>query len=94
MNAVEIPVMPILGAGKVDPPPLSPLGDYDGDGITNLDAYNLVMDAGGDYEDFVAAAGGGFWTTGNPDLPAVGLLGLAALVSVIAAGGAFVLRKK
>ncbi|MCX5772215.1 MAG: hypothetical protein NTZ09_18340, partial [Candidatus Hydrogenedentes bacterium] len=94
MNAVVVPTMPVLGAGKADGPPLSPGGDYDGDGITNLEAYNLVMDAGGDYEEFVEAAGGGFWTTGNPEMPAVGLLGLAALVSVIAAGGAFALRKK
>lgn len=96
MNGVHVPALPILGGGKAGAEPFSPSGDYDGDGLSNYDAFQLVMGAGGDFEDYVAAASGGadgLWP-GNPDVPAVGLLGLAALVSAITAGGAMVLRKK
>ena len=38
--------------------PYSALGDFDGDGATNLAEYNaVVIDGGGAVDDFVAAAG-------------------------------------
>jgi hypothetical protein len=92
MAAVAIPVVDILGAAKAVGEPFSALGDYDGDTVNNVTTFEAV---GGDVAKFVAGASGAdpFYDN-NPLLPAAGLIGLAALVSAIAGGGAFVLRKK
>lgn len=95
-EAINKPVaFTVVGVTKLDNEPFSAAGDYDGVGMINAEVYAYVEAAGGDAADFVAGASGSsdFWT-GNPELPAAGIIGLAALVSAIAAGGAFVLRKK
>lgn len=83
------------GPAKMAGEPFSGAGDYNGDTVTNAATWAGVAGAGGTVADFVAGASGADeFYPGNPLLPAAGLLGLAALVSAIAGGGAFVLRKK
>jgi hypothetical protein len=96
LQGMVFPELPILGAiGKDVGEPFSALGDYDGDGVNNLTTYAAVVANGGGVPEFVAAASGANpFYPGNPLMPAAGLIGLAALVSAIAGGGAFVLRKK
>jgi len=98
IDAIALPALPILGVTVKAPEdePFGNQGDYDGDGVSNLDTYNGLVGAGaGTAEDFVeAASGANPWYPGNPLMPAAGLVGLAALVGVFAAGGAFILRKK
>jgi len=81
MQAVEVPSWTIYGTtAKVSGEPLAADGDYNGDGFTNLQAYNLVTAAHGDRFDFVRAAASDnpFWP-GNPTLPVTGPAGLAAM---------------
>jgi len=90
--AIELPALPILGAvvKAAEDEPFGNAGDYDGNGFTNEKTYDWIVGHGGGAEEFVAAASGAEPIT----VPAAGIVGLAALVSAFAAGGAFVLRKK
>jgi hypothetical protein len=93
--APAAPSFIVLGAAKLAGEPFSGAGDYDGDTISNAATYAAVMANGGSLESFVGAASGATpFYPGNPLMPAAGLIGLAALVSAIAGGGAFVLRRK
>lgn len=65
--------------------PLSPEGDYDGDGYTNLEEAQAVSSA----EEYAIAASGGY---AGPGVPVAGLAGLALLA--IGLAGAVALKKK
>lgn len=99
--SIELPVFEVYGANKTASEPFSALGDYNGDGMSNLDTYSGVVDAVGSPDSdatralFVSAATGSspFWP-GNPGLPAAGLLGMALLTSAIAALGALSSRSR
>ena len=82
-------------AGKTTEEPLSATGDYDGDGLTNLDEYLQVIAAGGDEFVFADAASDPtpFWE-GNPAVPVAGVIGLGLLLGGLAAGGALALRRR
>jgi len=93
---VTIPEFVIYGsAGKTADEPLSALGDFDDDGVSNLVVYQGIVASGGGIADFVAAATGSnpFWP-GNPNLPVAGLLGLGVMAGALVTGGAFKLRKR
>jgi len=82
----------VFGVAKAGDEPFSAAGDYDGDGNTNLVAFN---GSDGSKAGFVAAASGANpYYAGNTNLPAVGLAGLAALAGLVSLGGALSLRKK
>jgi hypothetical protein len=74
--------------------PLSPEGDLDGDGWTNLQEYNNIITSGGDEQEYIQAAmnpnvnGLGL----NPGLPVAGGTGLMLLIGAFGAAG--VLRVK
>ena len=92
LAALELPELPVLGeiTKAAEDQPFGKAGDYDGNDFTNEQTYLGVLAHGGGAAEFVAAASGA-----DPlSVPAAGLIGLAALVSAIAGGGAFVLRKK
>ncbi|MBI2423268.1 MAG: Ig-like domain-containing protein [Candidatus Hydrogenedentes bacterium] len=76
--------------------PLAGAGDFDGDGLTNAAVAAIISGQGGDEDDFVVAASGGFgpFWEGNPALPVGGMVGLGALFSALGAAGAVVLRRK
>jgi len=65
--------------------PFAASGDLDGDGLTNLEEYNMVRDAGGTMDAFAIAATDpfNFWP-GNPALPGPGPAGLTALAALLA----------
>lgn len=87
--ASTLPGIEIYGVtGKAAGEPFSAEGDYNGDGLTNKETYDATVGAGGDMAGYVSNATGDdpFWA-GNPNLPAVGLLGLAALIGSLALGG-------
>jgi LPXTG-motif cell wall-anchored protein len=75
--------------------PLSPEGDFDFDGLSNIDEYDLVILAGLDEAAYVEAATNAspFWS-GNPAVPVTGIIGLSLLGAMFACGGAVGLRKK
>lgn len=79
-----------FGATKAANEPLSAFGDYNGDGTTNLEDYNTVQAGGGTRADWVALV------TAPPaaGTPVTGLIGLGLMASAMAAGGAFVIRRK
>ena len=99
--SLHLPDMVIFGfsksrfGNKTSSEPFAADGDYNGDGITNKQAYDAVTEAGGDRFTFVQAAASNnpFWT-GNPALPVTGILGLAILASACAAAGAISTRRK
>ena len=99
--SLHLPDMVIFGlpkshiGNKTSSEPFAADGDYNGDGITNKQAYDLVTAAGGDRFTFVRAAAGNspFWT-GNTALPVTGLIGLAILACACAAAGTFSTRRK
>ncbi len=83
------------GPSKDVDEPFSAPGDFDRDGLSNLEEYNQVLAAGGDIDTFVAAASdpSPFWP-GNPALPVAGLAGLGVLAAAFVVGGAFAVRKR
>lgn len=89
--------IPIYGvtSGKAAHEPFSGVGDYDKNGVTNLEIYNILKAAKADVaiEDFVDAASNPLSPL-NPYLPVGGLVGLAALAGACLTGGAFALRRK
>jgi len=87
--ASTLPEIEIYGVtGKAAGEPFAAEGDYNGDGLTNKETYDATVGAGGDMASYVSNATGDdpFWS-GNPNLPAVGLVGLAALIGSLALGG-------
>lgn len=75
--------------------PLSPEGDLDGDGWTNLQEYNNVIASGGDEQDYIEAAMNPNDNGSNvlsPGLPVAGGTGLLLLIGAFGAAG--VLRVK
>lgn len=93
---VDIPRFDIYGTTyKSANEPLSAAGDYNGDGLTNKEAYDLVTAAGGNREMFVQAAASddGFWQ-GNPALPVAGFPALLAMSAGLAAAAAFLRKNK
>jgi hypothetical protein len=101
IQALHLPDMVLYGeakshiGNKASSEPFAADGDYNGDGITNKQAYDLVIAAGGDRAAFVQAAGGNdpFWN-GNPSLPVAGPIGLLLLAGACAAMGTLSARKK
>jgi len=92
---VTIPYFTIYGtASKSATEPFSAEGDYNGDGLSNKEAYDLVTAAGGGREAFVqaAASDNGFWQ-GNPALPVAAMPALCALAAGLLAVGGIRLRK-
>lgn len=86
----------VYGAGsKAADEPFSAVGDYDGDGNTNLAVYTGTSGAGEGMKEFVEGASGynKFWS-GNPALPVVGMVGFAALAGALALAGARSVRRK
>lgn len=75
--------------------PLSPSGDYDNDGQTNLQEYQQVIAAGRGVDVYVQAASSSspFWP-GNPELPVAGFVGLGLLSGLLLVGGARLSRTK
>ena len=73
--------------------PFSPEGDLDGDGLTNLQEFDLVVAAGGTVEDYIAAVDPAL-VTEDPAMPVYGGLGLAVVAFACAVAGAHVLRKR
>jgi len=73
----------------------SDAGDLDDDGDSNLDEYTAVLGYGSDRDGFLRAAmyNSPFWS-GNPDLPAAGLLGLGLTACACALGAAVVIRRR
>ncbi|MCX5769989.1 MAG: hypothetical protein NTZ09_06915, partial [Candidatus Hydrogenedentes bacterium] len=73
----------------------SPDGDLDLDGISNQDEFDAAMAATGDLEIALMAITDeyNFWP-GNPDMPATGIFGLAALAASLFASGFVFARKK
>lgn len=53
----------VIGGAKSLAGPFSPEGDADGDGLTNLQEYLNVLAAGGDTDEYVAAALNPFYGT-------------------------------
>lgn len=96
-ETMTIPYFTIYGANgaKSIGEPFSAVGDYNGDGMTNKEAYDLVEAAGGDRTTFVqaAASDNGLWK-GNPALPAAELTTLVAMALGLAAAGAVRMRKR
>ena len=93
--AIAPPAFVIYGVAKTAGEPFSAFGDFDGDGVTNGETYDIVMGNGGDVAGFVAAASGADpFYEGNPGLPATGLAGLALLSGLAALGGALAMRKQ
>ncbi|MBI2424037.1 MAG: hypothetical protein HYV27_14495 [Candidatus Hydrogenedentes bacterium] len=74
--------------------PLAADGDYDNDGLSNLDEFNAVITAGGDPALFAQAASdpSPFWA-GNPALPTVDLTGLAAAALLLGAASYLIMRR-
>lgn len=70
-------------------------GDYDNDGLTNLQEYTAVASVGGSPLLFAQAAtdATNFWA-GNPAVPVAGLVGLGLLAGACTLGGALSLRRK
>ena len=96
LEALQTPSLVIYGVtGKSTDEPFAASGDYNGDGITNEQAYELVKNAGGNRFDFVRAAASAspFWP-GNTALPVTSVFGLALLGSACGLIGARFLRKK
>lgn len=99
--SLHLPDMVVFGlpkshiGNKASSEPFAADADYNGDGITNKQAYDLVTEAGGDRFVFVQAAAGNnpFWT-GNPGLPVAGPIGLAILACACAVVGALSTRRK
>jgi hypothetical protein len=81
--------------GKANNEPLSALGDFDGDGLTNLEEAQQVQGVGGDAAAYVAAVTDplNFWP-GNPALPMAGAVALVALAGVVAFSASRLIRKK
>lgn len=79
--------------GKTLTEPLSAAGDYDGDGLTNVQEYETVLAVGGDAALYaeVASNPSPFWH-GNPALPAFGGAAVALLFGGIAAVAARAIR--
>ena len=71
--------------------PFSGAGDIDHDGFTNAEEYAAVVSGGGTIEDFEQVAL--YWPGAGP-LPVAGVAALAALLGLIAIGGARSMRKK
>ncbi len=96
LAAIVPPAFQVYGAPpKTADEPFSAAGDYSGDEVTNGVVAAAVVDSGGDEDEFVEwASGYDIDWSGNPNLPATGLLGLALLAGVIGVGGAFSIRKK
>lgn len=87
----------VAGAAKAIGEPLSPSGDPDQDGLTNQEEYDNVIADGGTEADYVEAALNPLLdgsAASAASLPATGLLGLGALLSVVSIGGAIALRRK
>lgn len=83
---LERPDLVVFGVdGKAAGEPFSAEGDYNGDGVTNKDTYDLVSAAGGDRFDYVTAAASDnpFWQ-GNPALPVASATGLVITASLLA----------
>ena len=96
MQALQMPSMIIYGsARKVSEERFSATGDYNGDGLTNKEAYDLVTAAGGNRSMFVQAAGGNnpLWT-GNPALPVGGGAACIGLAGACLGFGARVLKRR
>ena len=94
-DPIHMPNMVIFGAsGKSETEPLSADGDFNGDGLTNKQAYDLVKAANGDRIVFVQAAASNnpFWA-GNTALPLVRSTGLAVLATLLCVAAAMHLRK-
>ena len=94
---VPLPVYePYADDAKLASEPLAGAGDFDGDGLSNAAVAAIISGQGGDANDFVVAASGGFgpFWEGNPALPVGGMVGLGALFSALGAAGAVVLRRK
>jgi len=89
---LTVPDFEIYGVtnSKTADEPFSALGDFDGDGVTNLDAYNALAPGEG-YAEFVASAGANVQAD---ELPVAGLIGLGLLASALAAGATSRLRKR
>jgi len=87
----------IGASAKTISEPLSPSGDADGDGISNLQEYLNVIADGGSEADYVAAATNplldGTAASFNA-LPAAGLGGLGALLTALGSLSALALRRK
>ena len=94
ISSLHLPDMVVFGTSKsrignkASSEPFAADGDYNDDGITNKQAYDLVTAANGDRFTFVQAAASDnpFWT-GNPGLPVTGGIGLAILTCACAAAG-------
>ncbi|MDQ1255863.1 MAG: hypothetical protein QG656_457 [Candidatus Hydrogenedentes bacterium] len=87
---LTIPAFEVFTFGKSATEPFSAFADFNGDGVTNLQHYTDVVAASGGRVEYVAAATAGV----VPPVPAMGLLGLGAIASLLAGGGAVVLRKR
>jgi hypothetical protein len=87
---LTIPAFEVFTFGKSATEPFSAFADFNGDGVTNLQHYTDVVAASGGRVEYVAAATAGV----VPPIPAVGLLGLGMIASLLASGGALVLRKR
>lgn len=88
-------VLQTWDTAKTATQPLSPSGDYDSDGQTNLEEYLQVIAAGRGVDVYVQAASSSspFWP-GNPELPVASLVGLGLLSGLFLAGGVRLSRKK
>jgi hypothetical protein len=75
-------------AGKLADEPFAPEGDLDGDGLSNLDEYQLVVAVGGGVDLFcqVASDPSPFWP-GNPPVPVSRTLALGLLITTVCALG-------
>ncbi len=73
--------------------PLSPAGDYDGDGLTNKEEFDNVIAAGGGINAFVMAATW-FNADGTEPLPVAGLVSLGFLAAMSTLGGFVTIRRK
>ena len=92
----------IYGMSSKAEPPFSGGGDFDGDGLTNLeewDAVVLYLGEGASLDaltDMFIDAATDRYNFGpyNPDLPVAGIVGLGLLVGSMLAGAALAFRKK
>lgn len=81
MTSLYMPAFVIYGVAKSSTEPFSGAADYDGNGDTNKEVYDRVVNAdGGSRSEFVAAVSGANpFYNGAPGLPAGGMMSLFIL---------------
>ena len=77
-------VFGLEGGGKTADEPYSAMGDLDGDGLTNVDEYEIVVAAGGGPNVFASVAFDPYniWY-GNSAVPALGIVGLVVVSGML-----------